>query len=67
MTQQELATRVSVTRQTIVALESGRYSPSLPLAIRICRVFGKSVEEVFELRAGEGPRGPHVKKIVVDS
>ena len=49
MTQQQLADRVFVTRQTIVALESGRYSPSLPLAMRIARVFCRPVEEVFDL------------------
>ncbi len=55
MTQQELATRVGVTRQTIIALESGRYNPSLVLALRIARVFGQSVESVFELEAdGDG-------------
>lgn len=49
MTQQELATRVEVTRQTIIALEANRYVPSLLLAIRLARVFGVQVEEVFEL------------------
>lgn len=49
MTQQELATRVGVTRQTIVALERGAYTPSLVLAIRIGRVFNKTVEKVFQL------------------
>jgi putative transcriptional regulator len=49
MTQQDLAVRVGVTRQTIIALEAGRYAPSLPLAIRIARVFGVGVEDVFHL------------------
>lgn len=49
MTQQNLAERVGVTRQTIIALESGRYAPSLPLAVRIARVFGVAVEEVFQI------------------
>ena len=49
MTQDELARRVSVTRQTIIALEAGRYAPSLPLAMRIARVFEASVEDVFQL------------------
>jgi putative transcriptional regulator len=48
MTQQELAGRVGVTRQTIIALEAGRYAPSLLLAFRIARVFEASVEEVFQ-------------------
>lgn len=49
MTQQALADKVGVTRQTIIATEQGRYAPSLPLAIKIARVFGKTVEEVFQL------------------
>jgi putative transcriptional regulator len=48
MTQQELANRVSCTRQTIVALESGKYVPSLHLSIKIARVFGVTIEEVFQ-------------------
>ena len=53
MTQEELARRVGVTRQTIIAIESGKYAPSLPLAMKLARVFGRSVEEVFEL-VGKG-------------
>jgi putative transcriptional regulator len=49
MTQQELADRVRCTRQTIIVLEQGRYVPSLVLAMRIARTFGRKVEEVFEL------------------
>ena len=49
MTQQKLADKVEVTRQTIIATEQGRYAPSLPLAIKIARTFGKQVEEVFRL------------------
>lgn len=48
MTQQELAEKAGVTRQTINALEANRYSPSLDLAFRIARVFGVPLEEVFE-------------------
>ncbi|MCA9412944.1 MAG: helix-turn-helix transcriptional regulator [Candidatus Omnitrophica bacterium] len=47
MTQQDLADEVGVTRQTIVALEGGAYTPSLALALRIARVFEKSVEDIF--------------------
>jgi putative transcriptional regulator len=47
MTQQELATRVGVTRQTIIAIEGGKYAPSLELAFRLSRVFGTGVEDVF--------------------
>ena len=49
MTQQELADLCGCTRQTIIALEQEKYVPSLILAIRIARVFGKTVEEVFQL------------------
>lgn len=47
MTQQQLADKVGVTRQTIVALEKGNYSPSLELAFRIARAFDLPLEEVF--------------------
>jgi putative transcriptional regulator len=48
MTQAELADRVGVTRQTIIAIEQGRYSPTLEMAFRIARVFGVSLDEVFQ-------------------
>ena len=48
-TQQSLADAVGVTRQTIVAMETGTYTPSLALAIRIARVFDCNVEDVFAL------------------
>ncbi len=48
MTQQELAGQARCTRQTIIALEQGKYVPSLALAFRIARAFGRTVEEVFE-------------------
>ena len=47
MTQQDLAERVDVTRQTINAIELGKYSPSLEVAFKISRVFGKPLEAVF--------------------
>jgi putative transcriptional regulator len=50
MTQQDLADRVGVTRQTIIALEADRYAPSLPLAFRIARAFGARVEDVFQIK-----------------
>lgn len=53
MTQQELAERALVTRQTIIALEAGKYSPSLALAFRIARVFDRKVDEVFEYSSRE--------------
>jgi putative transcriptional regulator len=47
MTQQQLAEKISVTRQTINAIEQGKYSPSLEAAFRIAAVFGKPLESVF--------------------
>jgi len=48
MTQQQLADKVGVTRQTIIAIEAGKYAPSLPLAFRIARAFNASIEDVFQ-------------------
>jgi putative transcriptional regulator len=48
MTQEELGDRVGLTRQTIIAIEQGRYSPSLEAAFKIARVFGVPLEEVFQ-------------------
>lgn len=53
MTQQELAERAGCTRQTIILLEQERYVPSLALALRITRVFGVPLEQVFELAEEE--------------
>jgi putative transcriptional regulator len=47
MTQDALARAAGVTRQTVIALEAGRYAPSLELAFRLARVFGKRIDEVF--------------------
>jgi putative transcriptional regulator len=47
MTQVELARRIGVTRQTVIAIEQGRYSPSLEVAFKMARVFGVSLDEVF--------------------
>jgi putative transcriptional regulator len=49
LTQQALAERAGVTRQTIIAIESGRYAPSLELALKLARVFERPVEDVFSL------------------
>ena len=49
MTQQELADLCGCTRQTIIALEQEKYVPSLTLAIKISKVFGKTVDDVFQL------------------
>ncbi len=48
MTQEDLANAVSVSRQTIISLENGKYNASLQLAFRIARYFNKSIEEVFQ-------------------
>ena len=46
--QAELADRLGIARQTVVALEAGKYAPSLPLAFKIGKIFSKSVEEIFD-------------------
>ena len=48
LSQQELAKAMDVSRQTIISIEKGRYTPSLPLAIALARFFGKPVEEIFD-------------------
>ena len=47
MTQADLAAKLSVSRQTVIAIESGRYDPSLPLAFAIARVFARRIEDIF--------------------
>jgi len=54
--QEDLADKVGVTRQTINAIETGRYDPSLPLAIKIAHLFGMHVEEIFLLPEKELPK-----------
>jgi len=54
MTQAQLAERIGVTRQTIIAIEQGRYSPSLEIAFQIARVFGVPLDDVFQYPDGEG-------------
>ena len=49
MTQQELATVTEVSRQSIISIEKGKYVPSLPLALRLAKVFACSVEDLFRL------------------
>ena len=53
MTQQQLADAADVSRQTINAIESGKFVPSTILALKIARIFGKSVEEIFLLEDGD--------------
>jgi putative transcriptional regulator len=48
MTQADLAERIGVTRQTVIAIEQGRYSPSLEMAFQIARVFGVALDDVFQ-------------------
>ncbi|MFC4852813.1 helix-turn-helix transcriptional regulator [Actinophytocola glycyrrhizae] len=53
MTQAALAERIGVTRQTIIAIEQGRYSPSLEMAFQIARVFAVPLDDVFQYPDGE--------------
>ncbi len=53
MTQAELAERIGVTRQTVIAIEQGRYSPTLELAFQIARVFGVPLDTVFQYPMGK--------------
>lgn len=62
MSQADLARIVGVTRQTIVALETGRYAPSLELAMRLATVFGCTVDEVFKWRDPEAARKLYAQK-----
>ncbi|MEM7364642.1 MAG: helix-turn-helix transcriptional regulator [Pseudomonadota bacterium] len=63
MTQAQLGEQVGVTRQTIAAIEAGKYSPSLEVAFRIAEVLGKRLEEVFHWEGSEvGRHGEDVSK-----
>jgi len=53
MTQQDLADRIGVTRQTVHAIEANKYSPSLEVAFRISRVFGVQLEQVFSYKRNQ--------------
>ena len=53
MTQQDLAEKIQVSRQTINSIEAGKYVPSTVLALKIARVFGVTMEEIFELEEGD--------------
>ena len=57
MTQQALADAIGVTRQTVIAIEGGKYSPSLETAFRIAAVFGVPLEQVFQFVPGRKVRG----------
>lgn len=54
MTQAELGAKIGVTRQTIAAIEQGKYSPTLEAAFRIARVLGKPLDEVFQWELRDG-------------
>ena len=53
LTQADLAERIGVTRQTVIAIEQGKYSPSLEMAFQIARVFGVALDDVFQYPEGE--------------
>ena len=53
LSQAELADRLGIARQTVVALEAGKYAPSLPLAFKISKVFSKPVEDIFDPDSSE--------------
>lgn len=53
MTQQQLAEAAGVSRQTINAIESGKFVPSTVLALKMAQIFGKSVEDIFQLEDGD--------------
>ena len=53
MTQEELARRAEVSRQTIIAVESGKYTPSLGLAFKLAKIFNRSIEEIFRVEEAE--------------
>lgn len=55
MTQADLAERIGVTRQTVIAIEQGKYSPSLELAFQIARVFGVPLDDVFQYPDDSAP------------
>lgn len=61
MTQQELADRVGVTRQTIIAIEGEKYAPSLELAFRLAGAFGRPLEDVFQY-LGTATKAPSARR-----
>jgi putative transcriptional regulator len=56
-TQEDLASRVGASRQTINSIETGKYDPSLPLAFKLARLFGRPIEEIFEADRDGTPQG----------
>ena len=55
LSQAQLADLIGVARQTIIALENGKYAPSLPLAFKLARLFNKTIEEIFQPDETENP------------
>jgi putative transcriptional regulator len=55
--QADLAARLGVSRQTVNAIETGKYDPSLPLAFKIARLFGMAIEQIFEAGTESGTEG----------
>lgn len=55
--QQDLAERLNISRQSVNAIETGKYDPSLPLAFRIARLFGMAIEEIFDDGCDGGSHG----------
>jgi putative transcriptional regulator len=56
-TQEDLAGRVGASRQTINSIETGKYDPSLPLAFKLAKLFGRPIEEIFEADKDGTPQG----------
>ena len=56
-TQEDLAARLGVSRQTVNSIETGKYDPSLPLAFKIARLFGRPIEEIFEPNETDAAEG----------
>jgi putative transcriptional regulator len=63
LSQAALAEALSVSRQTINSIETGKYDPSLPLGLRIARLFGQPVEAIFFLDDGAAPTKPGVQQV----
>jgi putative transcriptional regulator len=63
MTQEELAVKTGVVRQTILSIENNKYVPSLDLAFRIARVFNATIEEVFQYEVDNAKRGDVEKTV----
>lgn len=61
MTQAEVAGRLGVTRQTLIAIEQGKYSPSLELAFQISRLFGVAIDDLFHYPSSAAPTHPDAK------